>query len=81
MGAKQGVGRPRKNTLRVELRLNMDDVMVKILIQEAETRGVPLQQYIVDLLTARFLGQPIQPEAPAKPDQNSAEAMADEWMP
>jgi hypothetical protein len=38
MGAKPRVGRPRKRTVRVELRLNGDDILV------ARFLGAPIQQ-------------------------------------
>ena len=79
MGAKQGVGRPRKNTHRVELRLNADDPATKALIQEAQRRHVTLQQHITDILIARALGHvATAPEPQLITDAPSA--LADEWM-
>lgn len=81
MGAKPRVGRPRKRTVRVELRLNGDDAAVQALVKEAETRGVTLQQHIQDILVARFLGAPIQQQEPEHQQaKDSADALADEWM-
>lgn len=75
----RGVGRPRKNVHRLELRLNADDPMVQALTQEAEARHVTLQQHITDILTARYLNVP--PAPPPPPDApSSAAALADEWM-
>lgn len=84
MGAKpRSVGRPSKNTLRVELRLNADDEVTKALLAEAERRHVTLQQHIQDILTARHLGT-IAPQLPAEPEPpaaaDSAAASAEQWM-
>lgn len=79
MGAKSRVGRPRKNTLRVELRLNLDDAAVKAIVREAQERGVALQEHITDILIARYLNKDVPaPEPPPATDAGSA--MADEWM-
>ncbi len=79
MGAKPRVGRPRKNTLRAELRLNADDPATQALIQEAERRHVSLQEHITDILIARYLNQDIPlPEPP--PASDNAAALADEWL-
>lgn len=82
MGAKpRSVGRPRKRTVRVELRLNSDDRAVQALVKEAAERGVSLQQHITDILIARFLGVPIQQQAPEQQtDHDSARALADEFL-
>lgn len=48
-------GRPPKNTLRVELRLNADDAVTQHLEMEAQERGTTLQQHITDLLMARHM--------------------------
>lgn len=40
---------------RIELRLPADDPMLEELAQEAERRGVELQQHIYDLLRGRYL--------------------------
>jgi hypothetical protein len=82
MGAQsRGVGRPAKNTRRVELRLNADDPMTKALETEAAARHVTLQEHITDILKARFLNQPIQQQAPEQQtEQSSAAALADEFM-
>ena len=76
------VGRPRKNTHRVELRLNADDPMVAALVREAAARHVTLQQHITDILIARHLGQsaPEQAELPADVADTAA-ALAKEWLP
>lgn len=83
MGSKpRGVGRPSKNTLRIELRLNADDVATKRLIAEAAARGVAIQQHIQDILIARYLHEPMpqQQEPEQQADKGSASALADEWM-
>lgn len=80
MGAKQGVGRPRKNVQRVELRLNADDPATKALIKEAERRHVTLQQHITDILTARYLNQGVSPPEPPQAATDAASALAEEWM-
>lgn len=81
MGAKQGVGRPRKRTVRVELRLNGDDKAVQELVKEAAERGVSLQQHIQDILIARFLGVPMQRQEPEQQQtRDGAKALADEWL-
>lgn len=79
MGAQSRVGRPRKHTQRVELRLNADDPAVKALAQEAQQRHVSLQEHIADILTARYLSQDVsRPELPTATD--TASALANEWM-
>lgn len=78
MGAKS-VGRPRKNTHRVELRLNADDPMVKALEREAAARHVTLQQYITDILIARYMSVPI-PQEPLAELPDMASALSNEWM-
>jgi hypothetical protein len=40
---------------RIELRLATDDPLLEELAQEAERRGVELQQHIYDLLRGRYL--------------------------
>lgn len=82
MGAKPKVGRPSKNTLRVELRLNADDEAVKAIVREAAARGVTLQQHITDILITRFFNQPTpQQQAEQQQETNdSASASADVWM-
>ena len=84
MGAKSRVGRPRKNTRRIELRLNADHPMTIALEQEAATNHVTLQQHVTDILIARFMHQPEpqqqEPEQQAAQD-GAAAAMADIWMP
>lgn len=81
MGQKPGVGRPRKNTLRVELRLNADDPMTEALEREAAARHVRLQEHITDILKARYLSQPTPQPAPTPTEQpSSAAALADEFM-
>lgn len=89
MGAKsRRVGRPSKNTRRVELRLNADHPMTLALEQEAEAHHVTLQQYITDLLLGRYLQQQQtkqheeqdeQQDDPVTPPANSAAQLADEW--
>lgn len=77
------MGRKRKNTRRVELRLDMDDVAMQRLAAEADARGVELQQHIVDILIARFLNPAVAPPPPDEPPAappSSAAALADEWM-
>lgn len=79
MGTQSRVGRPRKHTQRVELRLNADDPAVKTLVCEAAQRHVSLQEHIADILTARYLSQETpRPEPPATVD--AAAALANEWM-
>lgn len=82
MGAKpRGVGRPSKNTLRVELRLDADDEVTKALVREAKRRGVAIQKHIQDILTARHLSQPVQQQEPEQQQaQDSATALSEEWM-
>ena len=82
MGAKpRPVGRPRKRTVRVELRLNGDDAAVQALIAEAAERGVSLQQHITDILIARFIGGSPQQQEPVRQEtKDSASALASEWM-
>jgi len=78
MGAKS-VGRPKKNTHRIELRLNADDPATKALIEEAERRHITLQQHITDILIARYLNRETpKPEPP--PTGDAASALANEWM-
>lgn len=49
---------PRSEDIqRVELRLRTDDPMVIELMEEANKRGVLLQQHIFDLLMARYLAR------------------------
>ena len=79
MGAQSRVGRPRKNTHRVELRLNADDPATKALIQEAQRRHVTLQQHIADILIARALAQP-GPTLEPQPTTDALSALVDEWM-
>lgn len=82
MGPKpRGVGRPSKNTLRVELRLDADDEVTKALVREAKRRGIALQKHIQDILTARYLNQPTQQQEPEQQEtRDSATALADEFM-
>jgi hypothetical protein len=40
---------------RIELRLSVDDPLLEELTQEAQRRGVELQQHIYDLLRGRYL--------------------------
>lgn len=82
MGPKpRGVGRPSKNTLRVELRLDADDEATKALVREAERRGIALQKHIQDILTARYLNQPTQQQEPEQQEaRDSATALSEEWM-
>lgn len=80
MGQKSRVGRPKKNTRRVELRLNADDPMTSALEQEANARHMRLQEHITDILKARYLNQSVLP-VPAQPAAtSSARALSDEFM-
>ena len=84
MGSKsRPVGRPRKNTRRVEVRLNADDPLTVRLEEEAAARHVTLQQHILDILVARFMAlsvsQQQEPEQQAAQDGTAA-AMADIWL-
>jgi hypothetical protein len=51
------MARPRRSapTRRIELRMAADDSVLEELTQEAERRGVELQQHIYDLLRGRYL--------------------------
>jgi hypothetical protein len=51
------MARPRRSApiRRIELRLATDDPLLEELAQEAERRGVELQQHIYDLLRGRYL--------------------------
>lgn len=82
MGEKPRIGRPRKNTQRVELRLNKDDSVIKALNQEARARGVNLQQHITDILVVRHLNRGVSLPEPSSPlpTTDNAAALADEWM-
>lgn len=81
MGQKSRVGRPSKNTIRVELRLNADHPMTTELKREAETHHVSLQQYIIDILLARYMRRRETREAPStETPQDSSSKLADEWM-
>lgn len=86
MGAKpRRVGRPAKNTWRIELRLDADDQVAQELRREAEARGVPIQRHITDILIARHLNRqaPAQYEEQSMPSEappDSASKLADEWM-
>ncbi len=79
MGTQSRVGRPRKHTQRVELRLNADDPAVKALAQEAAQRHVSLQEHIADILTARYLSQET-PRSEPSTATDAASALANEWM-
>lgn len=46
-------GRPLKDTIRVELRLDGDDLITEMLFAEAQARGVTIQQHITDIITSR----------------------------
>ncbi len=83
MGAQpRRVGRPRKRTHRVELRLNADDPMVAALEAEAAQRHVTLQQHITDVLTARYLSRSlrVETEESAPDTPGMAQALSNEWM-
>jgi hypothetical protein len=80
MGTQSRVGRPRKRTRRVELRLNADDTATKRLIAEADQRGVALQQHIVDILAARYLGGGSAPAPEPIAATDAPSALAEEWM-
>lgn len=81
MGAKpRSVGRPSKNTLRVELRLNLDDKVVEAFIKEAETRGVSVREHIMDLIKTRMLDAPQRQEREQQEARDSASALADEFL-
>lgn len=79
MGAQSRVGRPRKRTQRVELRLNADDPAMQALAQEARQRHISLQEHIADILTARYLHQET-PRPEPQPATDAASALANEWM-
>jgi hypothetical protein len=51
------MARPRRSApiCRIELRMITDDPLLEELTQEAERRGVELQQHIYDLLRGRYL--------------------------
>jgi hypothetical protein len=74
------VGRPRKRTQRVELRLNADDPMYAALVDEATRRHVTLQQHITDILVARYLSERAFEIAAPPPATDNAGALVDEWM-
>lgn len=81
MGAKpRSVGRPSKNTLRVELRLNLDDKVIAGFVKQAEARGVSVQEHIMDLIKARMLDAPQRQEREQQEAQDSAAASVEQWM-
>lgn len=80
MGTQSRVGRPRKQTLRVELRLNASDPATKALMLEAAGRGLSVQAHITDLLIARYLNRHVPVVEPPAPPADVAAAIADEWM-
>lgn len=75
-------GRPPKNTLRVELRLNADDAVTQQLEREAEERGTTLQQHITDLLMARHMIGADSWSASPKPQQMTVSSPEDDiqWV-
>ena len=80
MAAQSRVGRPRKQTLRVELRLNASDPATKALLLEAAGRDITLQQHITDLLIARYLNRHVPVVEPPALSADIAAAIAEEWM-
>lgn len=82
MGQKSRVGRPSKETIRVELRLDANDALTKKLLDEAQERGVSLQKHIADILTVWLMGKRDLPTLPKDEfsASDSASKLADEWM-
>lgn len=80
MGTKSRVGRRRKETIRVELRLNANDPVTRAVVKEATERDISVQQHITDLLIARYLNRHVPVVEPPAPPADVAAAIAEEWM-
>lgn len=70
----RSAGRPPKNILRVELRLNADDPVVVALEREAEERGVTIQEHIVFILTERYFEERSRPQNTPRPVNQELDA-------
>lgn len=91
MGRKAGA-----SVYRVDIngQFRAGDAALAELLEEAETRGVSLQQHIYDILRARYLARrgqaladllwtpsaPAAPPAAAPPEPSAAEAAAAAWL-
>lgn len=81
------MARPRRaaGVRRIELRLRADDPVLEEVAQEAERRGVEIQQHIYDLLRGRYLlrrGESLAtllwlPRAPTDGDAPAATGLPD----